>query len=178
MIDASASGLIVPVGIIHGICFGTDMDYWVLPRLASYMVFVSALIWIYWVLPRLASYIVFVSALIWITEFSPSWHHTWYVFRHWYGLLSSPPVFSGVRAAQSLVFCVMFVDRCLFFLSLYCLSFDLVFSNFSLALNKNADIYFLWMRPLWNKIHHERSVKRLESQSNSLISTNEQQSMH
>ena len=44
---------------------------------------------------RLASYMVFVSALIWITEFFPGWHHTWYLLRHWYGLLSSLPVFSG-----------------------------------------------------------------------------------
>jgi hypothetical protein len=29
--------------------------------------------------------------------------------------LSSPPVFSGVRVTRSLVWCVCFVDRCLFF---------------------------------------------------------------
>ena len=40
--------------------------------------------------------------------------------------LSSPPVFSGVRVARSLVLCVCFVDRCLyfFFWPLCCL-FDL-----------------------------------------------------
>ena len=39
--------------------------------------------------------------------------------------LSSPPVFSGVRATQSLVLCVYFVDHCLsfFFSPLCCLSF-------------------------------------------------------
>ena len=29
--------------------------------------------------------------------------------------MSSPPVFSGVRVARSLVLCVCFVDRCLSF---------------------------------------------------------------
>jgi hypothetical protein len=29
--------------------------------------------------------------------------------------LSSPPVFSGVRVTRSVVLCVCFVDRCLFF---------------------------------------------------------------
>ena len=37
--------------------------------------------------------------------------------------LKSPPVFSGVRFTRSLVFCVCFVDRCLFFWSLCCLLF-------------------------------------------------------
>ena len=39
--------------------------------------------------------------------------------------LSSPPVLSGVRVAQSLVLCVCFVDHCLFFFfwSLCCLFF-------------------------------------------------------
>jgi len=38
--------------------------------------------------------------------------------------LSSPPVFSGVRVAWSLVFCVMFIDRCssFFFWPLHCLT--------------------------------------------------------
>jgi hypothetical protein len=44
--------------------------------------------------------------------------------------LSSPPGFSGVRVTQSLVLCVVFVDRCLsicpfFVWSLCCLFFDL-----------------------------------------------------
>jgi hypothetical protein len=40
--------------------------------------------------------------------------------------MNSPPVFSGVRVARSLVFCVCFVDRCLsfFFWPLFCLSID------------------------------------------------------
>ena len=39
--------------------------------------------------------------------------------------LSSPPVFSEVRVARSLVICVVFLDRCLsiFFLSVCSLSF-------------------------------------------------------
>jgi hypothetical protein len=37
--------------------------------------------------------------------------------------LSSPPVFSGVRVTRSLVLCVRFVDRCLFFCPLCCLFF-------------------------------------------------------
>jgi hypothetical protein len=42
--------------------------------------------------------------------------------------LSSPPVFSRVRVAQSLVFVDMFVDRCFFFLRpLSCSLFDSVF---------------------------------------------------
>ena len=42
-------------------------------------------------------------------------------------LLSSPPVFSGVRVTRSIVLCVCFVDRCLsfFFWPLCCLSFDI-----------------------------------------------------
>jgi hypothetical protein len=40
--------------------------------------------------------------------------------------MNSPPVFSGVRVARSLVFCVCLVDRCLsfFFWPLFCLSID------------------------------------------------------
>ena len=39
------------------------------------------------------------------------------------GKLSSPPVFRGVRVTQSLVLCVCFVDCCLSFWPLCCLSF-------------------------------------------------------
>jgi len=46
--------------------------------------------------------------------------------------LISPPVFSRVRVAQSLVFCVIcFVDRCLFFWPLCSLVPPLVSSNVS-----------------------------------------------
>ena len=40
--------------------------------------------------------------------------------------MNSPPVFSGVRVARSLVFCVCLVERCLsfFFWPLFCLSID------------------------------------------------------
>ena len=41
------------------------------------------------------------------------------------GQQSSPPVFSGVRVTQSLVLCVCFVDCCLSFWPLCCLSFSL-----------------------------------------------------
>ena len=53
--------------------------------------------------------------------------------------LSSLPVFSRVRVAQSLVFCVMFCDHCfvilyLFFRPLYCLSSPSKIYNFLLPL--------------------------------------------
>jgi len=38
--------------------------------------------------------------------------------------LSSPPVFSEVRVARSLVFCVVFVDRCLSFCPFYLLAMN------------------------------------------------------
>jgi hypothetical protein len=37
--------------------------------------------------------------------------------------MSSLPFFCGVRVTRSLVLCVCFVDRCLFFWPMYCLSF-------------------------------------------------------
>ena len=40
--------------------------------------------------------------------------------------LSSHPILSGVGVTRSLVLCVCFVDRCLSFCPLCCLSFDLL----------------------------------------------------
>ena len=62
--------------------------------------------------------------------------------------LGSPPVLSGVRVTRSLVLCVCFVDRCLFFVSfcpLCLLSFNvrmliMVFSNSSYIFMKASDI--------------------------------------
>jgi len=68
--------------------------------------------------------------------------------------LSSPPVFSGVRVTRSLVLCVCFVDRCLyfFFWPLCCLFFcdirilitPLVYSNSSYTCHTNKD----WFQPI------------------------------
>ena len=55
--------------------------------------------------------------------------------------LSSPPVFSGARVIRSLVLCVCFVDRCLyfFFWPLRCLSiFDLRILITSLISSKSS----------------------------------------
>ena len=68
--------------------------------------------------------------------------------------VSSPPVFSGVHVTRSLVLCVCFVDRCLFFCifffwPLYCLYFfdmrtlitPLVSSNSFYNINDNVCVF-------------------------------------
>ena len=73
---------------------------------------------------------------------------------HWAGTAypsahPSSPIFSGVRFAQSLVFCVMlcrslFILLSFFVFSLYCMSFDLRLLITLLV----SSIYVFWL-PLW-----------------------------
>ena len=57
--------------------------------------------------------------------------------------MSSPPVFSGVPVTRSLVLCVCFVDRCLSFWPLCCLSCDLrvLFTHLASSNSLEKQIY-------------------------------------
>jgi hypothetical protein len=71
------------------------------------------------------------------------WSKNWIPFQ---GTWVNPSFFSGVRITRSLVFCVCFVDRCLYF---WYFPFDLPrFTNFDYPF----DIFKLFMKKIWPKL--------------------------
>ena len=81
--------------------------------------------------------------------------------------LSSPPVFSRVRVAQSLVFVDMFVDRC-FFLSaivMFLLRFRFLITPF---LSSNFSYRYGTFKPLY--IGFKAFISIVKKQNNTVIS--------